>query len=358
MVRRSRHLAPRHVPRRVPRLGRCLAIGLLLASLGACSTTPSGEQLPVVVDTFNDVFGMFVGTAAAGPSLLHHVADADAYLDGLVQLRKATADASERPTWAPAAVADLVWALDCSTGITEADGLTDGLTDAWDGSYLSYGDDRIHVDGTGTLRTYDDGTLILACPTTTEAGLALTRRLIVPGSSPGGRLAVELIDVVGTSATPIDLAPFLYWIDDGADDYAAAQWHDHGATAAFAWGTKGAFDLTDPAVGVLSLISTGLEVDLDRTAFGDEYPVGGRAGASLATGQRAAIAMIVGIRGGFATGDGPGKDAAMLALGSDLAAHAGGAVCATAPGEFFVWFDLVENGPAIRTAICAGYAGL
>ncbi|MDF1522699.1 MAG: hypothetical protein P1P87_07770 [Trueperaceae bacterium] len=68
--------------------------------------------------------------------------------------------------------------------------------------------------------------------------------------------------------------------------------------------------------------------------------------------------MPAAVRGGFQSGDASGKDAAMPALGDELAALDGGAFCAPDANPFFVWTALIEDGAAIENAICGGYAAL
>ena len=97
----------------------------------------------------------------------------------------------------------------CAEGIDEAEFPDNGLYDAWDGSYL-YFPSYINFDD-GTLRVYDDGTLILTrAASNPPAGLSIERHLVFPASADQGRFMVDVLDVVGAAGTPVDISDMEY----------------------------------------------------------------------------------------------------------------------------------------------------
>jgi hypothetical protein len=307
----------------------------LTVLLASCSrTTP--PLVPSLVDTTSDVYEILVAGTAGGP-LLHQIVYGDFTADVIAAL--------------PTGTNPVLWFLSCEYGIEEAEFGEADLFDAWDGSELYLG--AWLAFGTGTLREYDDGTLVLSCaPTPAVSGVTVARHLIVPGAGTGGRFVVEVVDLVGTSGTT-DLADFYYSVNDGADDSFVNPWHDFGSIAPFAWATKDSYDLGDPAIGLLPMPSARIAVDVAFTR-GQEYALSGAAGATLAVGQRAALAMVAGARS-FTIDNLASKNAAMAALGLELAAYGGPALCDSTPSAFHVWTALVPNGAAIASSICANY---
>ena len=324
---------------------RSLAVLFVLASvalvMNACTPKePFTLVIPELAETFDDVESIAVSGTADGPLLLTYRSG------GSNQI------VNQIPVGENAPMFDAY----CDYGIYEAAFPDSGLSDAWDGSYL-YFPDFVDFDD-GTLRLYDDGTLILTCAASNPpAGLSIERHLVFPGSGDQGRFMVDVLDVVGASDTPVDISDLEHWVNDGADAGAGEPWHDYGSIGAFEWATKDDYDLSDPAVGLLPLLSTKLEVDTESTV-GDDYYVVGSDGATLAQGERAVSAMVAGIRGDFDPGSLSGKTASMQALGAELAPLAGDAFCRFNPPVFYVWSYLLEESDDIRDAICAGYAGL
>jgi hypothetical protein len=321
------------MPRLLP-VFAALTLALTL-TLAACDEGSNRELLA----SWDDVTSMTVSGTANGPRLIgFRIGATDTQLNPF----PVGADAPQ-------------WTASCTTGITEAAFPQGGLDDAWDGSSIAY--DGVVDFAPGALRAYTGGTLVLTCrPASDPAGVGVVRHLVFPGGAAGGRFAVEVVDLVGTSVSPAPLAPFGYEVRDGTGDTAPAPWQDYGSVGPFAWATKGASDLTDPAIGLLPLTSPGLVVD--PATSGASYRIAGADGAALVLGQRASFAMVAGIRGGFSAGDAAGKDAAMQALGTELGALAGGAFCAPARPTFHAWAEIVDFGPAIASAICDGYAAL
>jgi hypothetical protein len=319
----------------MPRLLPVFAALALALTLAACDSGSNRELLA----SWDDVTSMEVSGTASGPRL--------------VSLRFGDADTEVNPfpVWNEAPR----WTASCESGIAQAAFPAGGLDDAWAGSTVVYG--GVVAFAPGTVRAYAGGPLVLSCtPVSAPAGVGVVRHLVFPGGAAGGRFAVEVVDLVGTSPTPAPLAPFGYEVRDGAGAASPTPWQDHGSVGAFAWATKGASDLTDPAVGLLPLPSRRIVVD--PATSGSSYRLAGAEGATLVLGERASFAMVAGIRGGFASGDAGGKDAAMQALGAELSALAGGAFCAPARPPFHAWTGLVDNGPAVAAAICDGYAAL
>lgn len=316
-----------------------LAAAALLMT--ACTPAePFTLVIPELAETFTNVEYIEVTGTADGP-LLH------AYYSG-----GSTEIVNAFPIDENAPVFD-AW---CDYGIYEAEFPDNALYDAWDGSYLYFPDDIDFDDG--TLRVYDDGTLILTCAASNApAGLSIERHLVFPGSADQGRFMVDVLDVVGTSNTPVDISSLEYYVNDGADDSSSEPWETFGSVGAFEWATKDDYDLDDPAIGLLPLLSTQVEVDADATG-GDEYYVVGSDGATLAQGERAVIAMVAGIRGDFASDSVAGKTASMQSLGAELAPLTGDAFCRFNPPVFYVWSYVLDESKGIRDAICAGYAGL
>lgn len=321
------------MPRLLPAL-TALALTLTIA-LTACGEGSNRELLA----SWDDVTSVEVSGTANGPRL--------------IGLRVGVADTEVNPF--PVGIDAPLWTASCANGIAQATFPEGGLDDAWGGSTVSY--DGALEFAPGTLRAYAAGTLVLSCPATNApAGVGVTRHLVFPGGAAGGRFVVEVVDLIGTSVSPAPLAPFGYEVRDGTGEASSVAWQDHGSVGAFAWATKGASDLTDPAIGLLPLPSARIVVD--PSTSGASYRLAGADGATLVLGQRASFAMVAGIRGGFTPGDADGKDAAMQALGTELAALAGGAFCGPARPSFFAWTGIVDNGPAVAAAICDGYATL
>ncbi|MFU8888965.1 MAG: hypothetical protein ACNA8N_10235 [Trueperaceae bacterium] len=324
---------------------RSLAVLFALAAVALVVNACTPEQpftlvIPELAETFTDVESIKVSGTADGP-LLH------SYRSG-----GSNEIVNDVPTDENAPVFNVY----CVYGIDEAEFPDNSLYDAWDGSYL-YSPDYVAFDD-GTLRSYDDGTLILTCAASNPpAGLNIERHLVFPGSADQGRFMVDVLDIVGASDTPVDISDLEYYVNDGADDSMLEPWETFGSVGAFEWATKDDDDLSDPAVGLLPLVSTKVEVDTDATG-GDLYYVVGSDGATLALGERAVIAMVAGIRGDFDPGSLAGKTASMQALGAELAPLAGDAFCRFNPPVFYVWSYLLEDSDDIRDAICAGYAGL
>jgi hypothetical protein len=255
------------------------------------------------------------------------------------------------PVWSEAPL----WTASCASGIAQASFPARGLDDGWAGSTIAY--DGAVAFAPGTLRAYTGGTLVLTCtPATEPAGVGVVRHLVFPGGAAGGRFAVEVVDLVGTSVTPAPLAPFGYEVRDGAGAASSAAWQDYGSLGAFAWATKGSSDLSDPAVGLLPLPSRRIVVD--PATSGSSYRLAGAEGATLGLGQRASFAMVAGIGGGFSAGNAAGKDAALQTLGAELSALAGGAFCGAARPAVHRWPESFDNGPAVAAAICDGYTAL
>jgi len=316
-----------------------LPLPLAFAALLIAACTAPVVPLPDVVETYEDVIGVMVTGTSAGP-LLHVV-----YFG---------ADPDETVNPYPVGQNAPIWYADCGYGISEAWFQESNLYDAWDGSYL-YLPDWIQFDP-GTLVEYSDGTLILSCTAdNAPAGLTVKRHIVFPGAGAQGRFMVDVIDMVGTSATPVSIAGLEYYVNDGADVSSTEPWENYGAIGAFEWATKDRRDLSDPAIGLLPLLSTKVEVDAVQTS-GDDYYVVGSTGATLGLGQRAVIAMVAGVRGDFDRDDLAGKNASMQALGAELAPLAGGAFCASTPTAFYLWARLLSAG--IADAICQGYAAL
>jgi hypothetical protein len=334
---------------------RLASLIALATALSACGS-PEGPGLPRLVETHADVVGLFVGAGPAGTSLLFFERDEAAFDLRLEELFDHIDGEAPRPDWLPASTS-AAWYGTCTTGLEDGLVLDPLLSDAWDGTTLFRGA-TAEPFSPGTLRSYDDGTLVLSCAATDPLpGLAITRHLILPGAGPGGRFMVEVVDVVGTAAGGAPLAGLSFLVNDGTDADDPEPWADHGTVGAFAWATKGASDLSDPAIGILPLLSTHVEVDRVNTR-GDVYMVTPIDGATLGIGERAVIAVVLGMRGGFASGDAAGKDAAMVALGAELEAFAGGAFCGAVRPVLFGWTALIASGEPIAAAICAGYAAL
>jgi hypothetical protein len=332
------------------------SVAALLFVLASCSEAPPAATLPDLVDTTTGVAGIIVGASAGGPVLWGSFPDIDAYNNAYFEF-STYAFGGERPDWAPAGTIEMGWALACYYGVEEAWSVADEIGDAWDGSDIYLGPGWVDFE-LGTLREYADGTLILSCPALdAPTGVAVTRHFAVPGAGPGGRFAVEIVDLVGTASAGFDLAAFEYILDDGADDNSSQPWQTHGSVGPFEWATKDDNDNSDPAVGVIPLLSTHLVVDMSATG-GDEYVIVAADGATLAAGERAVLAMVTGIRGGFSAGDAAGKNAAMLALGQELAALDGDAVCTVGVSGFHVWAKLIDPDGALLEAICDGYDAL
>jgi len=320
--------------RRLPLVLTLAAVALLIA---AC--TEPVVPLPTAVETYEDVISVAVTGNAAGP-LLHVV-----YYP---------TDPEETVNPYPVGQNAPIWYADCGYAINEAEFPEADLDDAWDRSYL-YLPNWIQFEP-GTLVEYSDGTLILSCiADNAPAGLTVKRHIVFPGAGAQGRFMVDVIDLVGTSATPVSIADLEYSVNDGADESSTQPWQDYGTIGAFAWATKDRYDLDDPAIGLLPLLSTKVEADAVATS-GDDYYVVGADGAVLGLGQRAVIAMVAGIRGDFEVDDLAGKNASMQALGAELAPLAGGAFCASQPPAFYLWAKLLPAG--IADAICQGYAAL
>jgi len=324
---------------------RSLVVLFVLAALALVMNACTPEQpftlvIPELAETFTDVESIKVTGTADGP-LLH------TYRSG---------GSNQVVNDVPVDENAPIFNAYCDYGIEEADFPDNALGDAWDGSYL-YFPDFVDFDD-GTLHVYDDGTLILTCAASNPpAGLSIERHLVFPGSADQGRFMVDVLDVVGTSGTPVGISDLEYYVNDGADDNSSEPWETFGSVGAFEWATKDDYDLGDPAVGLLPLLSTKVEVDTDATG-GDLYYVVGSDGATLALGERAVIAMVAGIRGDFDSGSLAGKTASMQALGTELAPLAGDAFCRFNPPVFYVWSYVLDESESIRDAICAGYAGL
>lgn len=324
---------------------RSLVVLFALAAVALVMNACTPEQpftlvIPELAETFTDVEAIEVTGTADGP-LLH------SYRSG-----GATTVVNEVPVGENAPIFS-AW---CEYGINEAEFRDNLLYDAWDGSDL-YFPDFIDFDD-GTLAVYDDGTLILTCAASDPpAGLSIERHLVFPGDTDQGRFMVDVLDVVGTSDTPVGISDLEYYVNDGADDSSTEPWETLGSVGAFEWATKDDYDLDDPAVGLLPLLSTKVEVDTDATG-GDEYYVVASDGATLAQGERAVIAMVAGIRGDFDSGSLAGKTDSMQALGAELAPLAGDAFCRFNPPAFYVWSYLLGDSEDVRDAICEGFAGL
>jgi hypothetical protein len=332
------------------------SVAALLLVLASCSEAPPAGTLPDLVDTTTGVAGIIVGAGADGPVLWGTFTDIDDYNIAYGEFGT-YAYGGDRPDWAPAGTIEMGWALACYYGLEEAWSVADEIGDAWDGSDIYFGVDWVEFE-LGTLREYADGTLILSCPAIdAPTGVALTRHFAVPGAGPQGRFVVEIVDMVGTAAAGFDLATFEYILDDGADDDSSEPWQTYGSVGPFEWATKDDYDDSDPAVGVIPMLSTHLVVDVSATG-GDEYVIVATGGATLAVGERAVLAMVTGIRGGFSDGDADGKDDAMLALGEELALLDGDAVCSVGTSGFHVWAKLLDPDGDILEAICDGFDAL
>lgn len=327
----------------------------LLLLLASCAQEPPAT-LPALTDTTTPVVAIIVGGASTGPVLWGAFDDSSSY-DAAYNDIWTYSVSGVRPDWAPDGEISGVWALECESGLREAWVIPDALSDAWDGSNLYVGPDYVTF-GVGTLRTYDDGTLLLSCPASNApTGVTITRHVAVPGAGAEGRFVVELIGFTGTATSGFELAGVQYYLNDGADDYGAPLWATYGSIGPFEWATKDDADTNDPAIGVIPLLSTHFEVDTTSTG-GDTYYLAAADGATLAAGERGVLAMVAGIRGGFSAGDAAGKDAAMLALGDELALLDGDAICSVATSGFHVWARLLDGGPAILEAICEGFDAL
>ncbi len=335
------------------------ALVAALALVAACSPGGTQAPLPTLVATTPGVFGIFVGGTADGAALLRTVPDVVGYSDDLYNGIYPYLAGGVRPAFVPADLVGVVWGLNCPYGLDEAVFVDPPVGDAWDGSELGYFDgvfDAYLGFGTGTVREYSDRTIVLSCAAThAPTGTSVTRHLLVPGGGTESRFAVDVFALTNVGAGPFDMAPFEYALNDGADPSGANPWQDYGVIGAFAWATKGSSDTLDPAIGVVPLTSTALAVDAASTN-GDDYVLLGS--GTLTAGATTGFAMLAAVRGGFQAGDASGKDAAMIALGNELAALDGGAFCATPANPVFVFTELVEHGAAIADAICDGYAAL
>jgi hypothetical protein len=319
------------MPRILP-LFPALALALILA---ACDGGSNRE----VLASWDDVTSIVVSGTVAGPRL--------------IGVRVGVVETEVNPF--PVGIGAPRWTASCATGIAQAAFPEAELDGAWAGSTITY--DGAVTFAPGTLRAYAGGSLVLSCPQSgAPTDLIVARHLVFPGGAEGGRFAVEVVDLTGSSVAPAPLAPFGYEVRDGSGAASTTPWQDYGSIGAFAWATKGASDLTDPAVGLLPLPSQ--EIVVDPATSGASYRLAGAEGATLALGQRASFAMVAGIRGGFTAGDAAGKNAAMQALGTELAALAGGAFCGPARPTVHAWSTFVDYGPAIAAAICDGYAAL
>lgn len=330
-----------------------------LVLLAACSPAQNQTPPPTVVATTPGVYGMIVGGTDEGPELLLTAATGVDFFQALYTQIYGYIGGGARPDFVPADLTGVLWGLNCSDGLEEAVFVDPELGDAWDGGNLGYFDSVFDNDlnyGVGTVREYSDGTLVLSCSATlVPTGVQVVRHVIVPGAGAEGRFALDAFAVTNTGAAPLDVAPFEYFLNDGADDDLAAPWADYGTIGAFEWATKDSIDLNDPAIGLVPLTSTAFDVDFASTN-GDEYTLTGS--GTLPVGATTGFAMLAAVRGGFEPNDGPGKDAAMVALGTELDALDGGAFCATTANPLFVWTAVVEGGEAIADAICEGYAAL
>jgi len=333
----------------------CTAALLLLLLVAACSQK-TVATLPKLVDTTPTIAGMYVGDGSTGPVLWGAFNDDDSYNEAYSDVWEYLSDGI-RPDWAPAGTISAVWALSCTYGLEEGWVIPDDLGDAWDGSSVYFDGGEITF-GVGTLRTYDDGTLVLSCPSdNAPSGVAVTRHFAVPGTGADGRIIVEVIAFNGLDADGFDLSDFEYYLNDGADDSSANPWQTYGSVGPFEWATKDDYDTDDPAIGVIPLLSTHFEVDFAATN-GDDYYLISVDGTTLAEGERAVMAMVAGIRGGFDAGDGPGKYEAMLALGDELALLDGNAICSVGTSGFYVWAKLLDPDGELLEAICDGYDAL
>jgi hypothetical protein len=348
----------KHKREALRRLGTFVLIATL-ALVAACSPTENENPPPTLVATTPGVFGVFVGGTVDGPALLRTVPDVVDYSDDLYNGIYPYLAGGARPAFVPVDLDGVVWGLNCPYGLDEAVFVDPPVSDAWDASQLGYFDGVFDAQlgfDTGTVREYSDGTVVLSCAATSApAGASVVRHVLVPGAGTESRFAFDVFVLRNVGAGPLDLAPMTYDLDDGADPSATNPWSDYGTIGAFAWATKGSTDTRDPAIGVVPLTSTAFEVDAAATR-GDDYVM--RGSGSLAVGTTTGFAMLAAVRGGFQPGDAGGKDAAMIALGAELAALDGGAFCAADASPFFVWTALAENGAAIAAAICDGYAAL
>jgi hypothetical protein len=327
----------------------------LLLLLASCAQEPPAT-LPSLIDTTTGIAGIIVGGASTGPVLWGAFDTVDEYNEAYGDVYD-FAYGGARPPWAPAGSISVAWGLACSYGLEEAWVVEDGLGDAWDGSDVYFGWDELTF-GVGTLRAYDDGTLLLSCPASAApTGVTVTRHFAVPGVGSLGRFAVEVIAFTGVASGGFDLVDVVYVLDDGADDDMAAPWETYGSVGAFEWATKDDYDTSDPAIGVIPMMSPHFEVDPLATG-GDQYYVRSVDDASLAVGERAVVAMVAGIRGGFAESDAAGKDLAMQALGEELALLDGDAICAVGSSGFHVWSKLLDPDGDVLEAICDGYDAL
>jgi hypothetical protein len=231
----------------------------------------------------------------------------------------------DRPEGTPDAYDGFWTTITCGNGLLEAQevtwesgaAVTRGLDDAWDGAYTFLFGQRVDTllnaaGGVGTI--YSDGTVVLECTASVTSGdqsANVTRYTVVAGAGDAGRFAFDVI-VIEQVAGSIDLSEFEYAQDNGADD-TSATWATYGSVAPFDWATADDASLDDPAIGIVSFVPVAMDV----SGFDDAYGFFSDAG-TLTSGETIAFGILGAVKGGFESGDGPGKDAAMLALGAEL----------------------------------------
>lgn len=336
-------------------LAGLVALSIVQGCAGGPTPGPT-DDLPKVTSTTSGVAMVLAGAGNGAPKALvtgateEYDVIGDELDDLFDHLREP--ETVPAPSWLGDATPAAVWWTSCTYGLVDV-GVADGaLQDGWDGSSVGFDGDPASF-GTGTFRTFDDGTAIHSCASTsTLGGLSFVRHLVIPGAGTDGRFLLDVTLVTNETEGPIDLAQFGYNLDDGAEDELDGDWEDYGAIGAFEWATKDANDLFDPAIGVLPLLPATFDVNREYTG-GEYYVIFGT--GTLPAGATTGYALLTGVRGGFVAEDASGKAAAMQALGAELDAVDLNDLCQATPDGAFVWTRLIDGGDTLAEEICARF---